>query len=44
MTTIYYDPKTKTMRFPVAEAIQGVYSEMLQEFAELDNKENNKTP
>nr|DAD98571.1 MAG TPA: hypothetical protein [Siphoviridae sp. ctTnV63] len=39
MTAIYYDPKTKTICFPVAEAIQNVYIEMLQEFAELDNEE-----
>ena len=39
MTMMYYDPKTKTMRFPVSEAIQNVHAEIVKEFAELDKKE-----
>nr|DAD98574.1 MAG TPA: hypothetical protein [Siphoviridae sp. ctTnV63] len=39
MTTMYFDPKTKTIRFPEAEAIKKIHAEMLQEFAELDEKE-----
>lgn len=40
MTMMYYDPETKTMRFPVSEAIQNVHAEMVKEFAELDKKED----
>ena len=40
MTMMYYDPKTKTMRFPISEAIQKVHAEMVKEFAELDKKED----
>ena len=40
MTMMYYDPKTKTMRFPVSEAIQNVRAEKVKELAELDKKED----
>lgn len=40
MTMMYYDPKTKTMRFPVSEAIQNIHAEMVKELAELDKKED----
>ena len=40
MAMMYYDPKTKTMRFPVSEAIQNVHAEMVKELAELDKKED----
>ena len=42
MTMMYYDPKTKTMRFSVYEAIQNVRAEMVKELAELDKKEDKK--
>lgn len=42
MMTIYYDPRTKTMHFPIAEAVQNVYAEMLQELAELDEGQKQK--
>lgn len=40
MAMMYYDPETKTMRFPVSEAIQNVHAEMVKELAELDEREN----
>ena len=40
MTMMYYDSETKTMRFPVSEAIQNVHAEMVKELAELDKKED----
>lgn len=39
MTMMYYDPKTKTMRFPVSEAIQNVHAEMVKELEELNEEE-----
>ena len=39
MITMYFDPKTKTMRFPEAEAIKKIHAEMVKELAELDKKE-----
>lgn len=39
MVTMYFDPETKTIHFPEAEAIKKIHTEMLQEFAELDKKE-----
>lgn len=36
---MYFDPKTKIIRFPEAEAVKKIHAEMLQELAELDKKE-----